>query len=373
MRLTLSQAFIKSFSDDLPATLEQKDDQLTVLWAEVNTLQHRWSEAIKIVLNFRAGNHARRNARVASTMNRLVCPDIPSELRLPIVEAAVEPQIGHWKVTEDHDVHDLAASFFAWPDSVPHSTRDVLERTAASALLRKCIISIPISSKIGDQPQAFRIPPALKGYENRVSRLVVDIAIFVATTGGANREQDLAIGVRDMDVLAKAFPRLAVCTFLLHVVYHARVTHRDTGDGTDVTFEDFMLRFPQYRCQRGAGQDEGRRIWDRAPLEECLIDFIVAFTSRGPGRRKLIRFSRELYRPHGIGGMCLSLFCDCNRETRPLVSVSSPAILPAENTAEEDLSSEDKSLVFINAKRMLDKAYRGRWVSCWSPPPDLQS
>jgi hypothetical protein len=373
MRLTLSQAFIKSFSDDLPATLEQKDDQLTVLWAEVNTLQHRWSEAIKIVLNFRAGNHARRNARVASTMNRLVCPDIPSELRLPIVEAAVEPQIGHWKVTEDHDVHDLAASFFAWPDSVPHSTRDVLERTAASALLRKCIISIPISSKIGDQPQAFRIPPALKGYENRVSRLVVDIAIFVATTGGANREQDLAIGVRDMDVLTKAFPRLAVCTFLLHVVYHARVTHRDTGDGTDVTFEDFMLRFPQYRCQRGAGQDEGRRIWDRAPLEECLIDFIVAFTSRGPGRRKLIRFSRELYRPHGIGGMCLSLFCDCNRETRPLVSVSSPAILPAENTAEEDLSSEDKSLVFINAKRMLDKAYRGRWVSCWSPPPDLQS
>lgn len=306
-------------------------------------------------------------------MNRLVCPDIPSELRLQIVEAAIESQIGHWKITEDQNVYDLAAGFFAWPDSVPHPSRNMLERTAATALLRKCIIRIPISSKIDDQPQAFRIPPALKGHENRVSRLVVDMPIFVATAGGGNHYMDLAIGVRDMDVLAQAFPRLAVCTFLLHLVYHARVTHRDTGDGTDVTFEDFMLRFPQYKCQQGAVQDESRRIWDRAPLEECLIDFIVAFTSRGPGRRKLIRFSRELYRPHGIGGICLSLFCDCNRETRPLVSVSSPAILPAENTVEEDLSSDDKSPVVINAKRILDKAYRGRWISCWRPPPDLQT
>ena len=114
-------------------------------------------------------------------MNRLVCPDIPSELRLQIIEAAIKSQIGHWSVTEDHDVHDLAASFFAWPDSVPHTSRDMLERTAATALLRKCIIRIPISSKIGDEPQAFRIPLALKGNESRVSRLVVDVPIFVGT------------------------------------------------------------------------------------------------------------------------------------------------------------------------------------------------
>jgi hypothetical protein len=291
-------------------------------------------------------------------MNRLVSPKIPSELRLQIVEAAVESQVGHWKVTEAHDVHVLAAGFLAWPDSIPHTTRDVLNQTAATALLRKSIIRIPVSSKIGHQPRAFSIPPALEGYENHVSRLAVDVTVLVGIAGGATHDKDLAIGVRDMDVLAKAFPRLAVCILLLHLEYHTRVMRRET----DVTFEDGMLRYPQYRFQRGAMQHESRGSWNKGTLEECFIDFIVAFTSRGPGRRKLIRFSRELHRPAGPSGMCLS-FHDPGRQTRPLMGVSSPAILLAENTAGENLSSEDKSSVVINAKRLLDKAYQGLWVS----------
>jgi hypothetical protein len=291
-------------------------------------------------------------------MNRLVCPDIPSELLLQIVEAAVESQIGHWKVTEDHDVDVLAADFFVWPDSIPQNVRNVLERTAATALLRKCIIRIPISSKIEDQPRAFRIPSALECNETRVSRLVVDITILVGTAGAANRDKDLAIGARDMDILAKAFPRLAVCTFLLHLEYHARVIRRDT----DTTFEDAMLGYPQYRFQRGAIQHESRGSWNRGTLEECLVHFVVAFTGCGAGKQKLIRFSREVHRPAGFAGMCLGVN-DNGRQYRPLVNVSSPAIVSAVDTTEEDLSSEGKSSVVINAKRILDKAYQGQWVS----------
>ena len=292
-------------------------------------------------------------------MNRLVCPDIPSELRLQIIEAAIKSQIGHWSVTEDHDVHDLAASFFAWPDSLPHTSRDMLERTAATALLRKCIIRIPISSKIGDEPQAFRIPLALKGNESRVSRLVVDIKIFVAVDPAAGtRDKDLTVGARDMDVLAKAFPRLAVCTFLLHLEYHVRVTRRKAG----VSFEDNLLRFREYTFQRGVGQPESLGQWVTGTIEDCLVDFIVAFTSRGPGRRKLIRFSREVHRPAAYAGMRLSVH-DPGRQTRPLVSVSSPAVLSAADTAEGELSSEEESPVVANAKRILDKAYQGPWVS----------
>lgn len=292
-------------------------------------------------------------------MNRLMCPDIPSELLLQIIEAAVESQISHWKVTEAHDIHELAAGFFAWPDSVPHSTREVLNQAVVTALLRKCIIRIPVSSEIGPQSRAFRIPPALEGNENRVSRLVVDIKIFVAVVSAATtRDKDLAVGARDMDVLAKAFPRLEVCTFLLHLEYHVRVTRRKAG----VSFEDNLLRFLEHTFQRGVGQPESLGQWVIGTIEDCLVDFIVAFSSRGPGMCKLIRFSREVHRAAAFAGMCLSGH-DPGRQTRPLVSVSSRPVLSAADTVEGELSSEEESSVVANAKRILDKAYQGPWVS----------
>lgn len=292
-------------------------------------------------------------------MNRLVGPDVPSELLLQIIEAAVESQISHWKVTEAHDIHVLAAAFFAWPDSIPQTTREALKQTVVTALLRKCIIRIPVSSEIGPQSRAFRIPPALKGHENRIRRLVVDIKVSVAVvTAATTRDKDLAVGARDMDVLAKAFPHLAVCTILLHLEYHVRVTRRKAG----VSFEDNLLHFREHTFQRGVGQPESLGQWAVGTIEECLVDFIVAFASRGPGRRKLIRFSREVHRAAAFAGMCLSGH-DPGRQTRPLVSVSSPAVLSAADTAEGELSSEEESSVVANAKRILDKAYQGPWMS----------
>lgn len=295
-------------------------------------------------------------------MNRSVCPDIPSELLLKVVEAAVESQVGHWKVAEAHDVYALAAGFFAWPDGVPHSTCDVLKEAAAKALLQKSIVRIPVSSEVGHQLRTYRTPPALEGNGSRVSRLVVDMTILIANVRGAPRDKDLAIGSRDMDLLAKAFPRLAVCTFLLHLEYHVRVTRLDA----DVTFENVMLGYPQYRFQRDSrqcGSLNSDESWVIGTLEESLIDFIVAFTSRGPGRRKLIRFSRDRQRSRGFGGMCLSVN-HTGRQTRPLVNVTSPAILAAVDAAEGTLTTGESSSVLANARRILNKVYQGECVSC---------
>ena len=161
-----------------------------------------------------------------------------------------------------------------------------------------------------------------------------------------------------MDVLVKAFPHLAVCTFLLHLEYHVRVTRRKAG----VTFEDNLLRFREHTFRRGVEQPESLGQWVIGTIEDCLVDFIVAFTSRGPGRRKLIRFSREIHRPAAFAGICLSVH-DPSRQTRPLVNVGSPAVLSAADTAEGELSTEEESSVVANAKRILDKAYKGPWVS----------
>ena len=52
------------------------------------------------------------------------------------------------------------------------------------------------------------------------------------------------------------------------------------------------------------------------------------------------------------------------RQTRPLVNVTSPAILAAVDAAEGTLTTGESSSVLANARRILNKAYQGEWVSC---------
>ena len=71
----------------------------TATWIyEVSYRQKRRLQAIKIVLQFRAEVHKRREERTASIMNRVA--SLPSELLLEVVEACVESQVGCWNVQD---------------------------------------------------------------------------------------------------------------------------------------------------------------------------------------------------------------------------------------------------------------------------------
>jgi len=121
--------------------------------------------------------------RIADTMNRLASPDFPPELLLQVVETAVILQVGHWKVTYSHKLDALAASLFAWPDGVTDATRRLLQQTAETALLKRCIIRIPADLDVS-LPLEYKYPSILLESESHVKHLVIDLNIYAGSAYG---------------------------------------------------------------------------------------------------------------------------------------------------------------------------------------------
>ena len=262
--------------------------------------------------------------RIADTMNRLASPDFPPELLLQVVETAVFSQVSHWKVTFSHKLNALAASLFTWPDGVTDATRRLLQQTAETALLKHCIIRIP-ASLYGRQPPRDITLPALLKREIHIRHLVMDLNVHA----GRAFSWELRESAAHMAMLAETFPQLASCTFLLHIICNSTI----------------MLALPGWKFEGTATP---------CKMEDNLLDFIAAFAGSGPGRRKLIRFSKQ--RTYDLSFRefkSLSAF-------RPLVRVKSPDVSSTVDSTEDALANEEQQST-INAKRILDKAFRGPW------------
>lgn len=283
---------------------------------------------------------ANNEAYIANAMNRLASPDFPTELLLQVVEIAVVSRVNHWNVADSHTLDALATSLFAWPKGVTSTTRRLLKQTAETAILKRCIIRIPADLD-ERRPPAYEIPPALLGRGNHVKHLVLDLEVHV----GGLFERDLIVSADHMDLLADAFPRLAVCTYLLHIEYDSNVV--PAGGFIDVS----ILSHANFRLETPA-TPLASAYFVRCTVEENLVNFIAAFARSGPGRRKLIHFSRRNTRP------LLSRGLDLRSEFRPLVSVSGPRESSTAGAVEDGLADEEKES-FTNAKRILDEAYYG--------------
>jgi hypothetical protein len=271
-------------------------------------------------------------------MNRLTSSDFPTELLLQVVETAVVSQVGHWNVTDSHKLGALAMSLFPWPKGVSSATRKLLRQTAETALLNLGIIRIPADLD-ERRPPKYEIPPALLGREHHVKLLVLDLDIHV----GTKFNRDLTVSTGHMDLLARTFPRLAVCTYLLHIVYASHVV--PPGG---------ILGHPNFRLEKSSAPLESPPKLVKCTVKDNLVDFIAAFARSGPGRRKLIRFSR--LRPEFL----LSSRGDPPREFRPLVRVRSPDVSSTGGATEDALAEEEKQSV-TNAKRILCEAFLGAW------------
>jgi hypothetical protein len=285
---------------------------------------------------------ANNEAYIANVMNRLASPDFPTELLLQVVEIAVVTQVSRWNVADSHTLDALATSLFAWPKGVTTTTRRLLKQTAETALLKRCIVRIPADSD-ERRPPAYKIPPVLLGRASHVKHLILGLVVHI----GGLFNRDLIVSTGHMDLLAEAFPRLAVCTYLLHIEYDSTVV--PAGGSIDVS----ILRHANFRLENPT-TPLASAYSVRRTVEENLVDFIAAFARSGPGRRKLIRFSRReiLCFPPRI------LYCPS--EFRPLVRVSSPHGSSTAGAVEDGLADEEKESL-INAKRILDEAYYGLW------------
>jgi hypothetical protein len=265
-------------------------------------------------------------------------------LLLQVVETAVLSQVNHWNFTDSHTLSALAKSLFAWPKGVAATTRRLLIQTAETALLKRCIIKIPADVD-ERRPPRYGIPPALLGRGNHVKHLVLDLDVHV----GSLFDRELIVSTGHMDLLAEAFPRLEVCTFLLHIGWDSCVV--SPGGFIDVS----ILYHPNYRLKRLDTSLGSPPRTVKCRIEDNLVNSIAAFARSGPGRCKLIRFSR--LRPEfrwssrGVPP----------REFRPLVRVSNPYVSSTASASTVDALANAEKQSIINAKRILDEAFLGAW------------
>ena len=286
-----------------------------------------------------------READIANIMNRLASTDFPAELLLQVIETAVVSQVNHWNVTDSDTLSALAKSLFAWPKGVTATTRRLLIQSAETALLKRCIIKIPADVD-ERRPPKYEIPPALLGRGNHVKHLVLDLDVHV----GSFFDRELIVSTGHMDLLAEAFPRLKVCTFLLHIGWDSCVV--PPGGFIDIS----ILYHPNYKLVKLDTSLGSPPRTVRCTIGDNLVDFIAAFARSGPGRRKLIRFSR--LRPEfrwssrGVPP----------REFRPLVRVSNPDVSSKASANTGDVLANAEKQSIINAKRTLDEAFLGAWT-----------
>ena len=271
---------------------------------------HEGVEHVKLRMQANTARAAHAE-RIASAMNRLAHPDFPTELLLEVVEAVVLSQVGHWSVTGSHRLDILAASLFACPDGVNVATRRLLVQTAAKVLLNVGIIRIPADLD-ERRPPAYEIPPALMKQESQINRLAIDLN--VPTGGVYNRELTISIG--NMHLLAEVFPRIAVCTYLLHIEHDLMLAPSLLGPSVEVG----LLYHPVYTWKRSIAPEGVRQWLVKCTLGDSLVEFIAAFAKSGPGKRKLIWFSRSsLFGWSGANKI--------GREVSLLTRVSSPDLI----------------------------------------------
>lgn len=287
----------------------------------------------------------RREADIAKILNQLASPDFPPELLLQVVETTVVSKVNHWNVTDSHTLSALAKSLFAWPKGVTATTCRLLIQMAETALLKRCIIKIPADVD-ERRPPKYEIPPALLGRGTHVKHLALDLDVHV----GSFFDRELIISTVHIDLLAEAFQRLAVCAFLLHIGWDSCVV--PPGGFINIS----ILYHPNYRLEKLDTSLGSPPRTVRCTIEDNLVDFIAAFARSGPGRRKLIRFSR--LRPEfrwssrGVPP----------REFRPLVRVSKSNVSSTASASTGDALANAEKQSIINAKRILDEAFLGAWT-----------
>ena len=285
---------------------------------------------------------ANKEAHIASAMNRLASPDFPTELLLQVVEIAVVSQVNHWNVADSHTLDALATSLFAWPKGVTATTRGLLKQTAETAILKRCIVRIPADLD-ERRPPAYEIPPALLGRSSHVKHLVLNLEVHI----GFFFSRELIVSTGHMDLLAEAFPRLAVCTYLLHIDFDSFIV--PPGGFIDVS----ILSHADFRSEKPTTPPASDEI-SMCTVEDNLVDFIAAFARWGPGRRKLICFTRR--KTHFLPSRILNL----HSEFRPLAKVSSPHGSSTAGAVDNGFADEGKESL-INARRILEEAYPGLW------------
>jgi hypothetical protein len=217
-------------------------------------------------------------ASVATAMERLASNEFPTELLWKIIGLSLRSGIGRCDISVHDKPLTLRSGGLAWPKTLSlHALRTI--RKAVAKILPEWVI-LEMSAEFqralsgADQPRLV-IPRALKGSENRVRNLVLNLDLNMSlnpnhTLYPPHCLPQLATATAGIETVAKSFPNLQTCVLVVYVGFFDGSTFPHTP----------QLVFPPLDHIVGVS----------GTLKAMFLDLVDAFAKRGPGRRRLVRF-----------------------------------------------------------------------------------
>lgn len=284
--------------------------------------------ALKFVLKFRAGEHARARELQIGCLERISGPSFPRELLTLVVETTVGSQVPYWSIDQSISLANVAdKAFRKWPESFGNDSRCLFREMSARAMLKHSLIIIPaiITAQL-----TITVPREIQGSESRIRRLALDLHT-TPRDGAHNRE--LSRCSKSMASLEALFPNLESCVILIHLAHN-------TGHVDHAQIATDALGRPSYVVSTLNCRNL-KTIGKIVTLGETFVEFIATLLRQGPGKRKFVRFTHS------------SLQCPSVKRIGPLADVSVPG--PDALTSEEE---EDQFTV--DAKHAFREAYWGK-------------
>ncbi|KAM0702666.1 hypothetical protein Q7P35_010097 [Cladosporium inversicolor] len=293
-------------------------------------------EALKLVLKFRASEHARARELQRDCLERISGPSFPPELLTLVVETTVGSQVPYWRIDQSNSLADVAnKAFRKWPENFGGDSRCLFREISARAMLKHSLIIIPATFTL---QCTLTTPPEAQGSEHRIRRLALDLHT-TPRDGAHNRE--LSRYSKSMASLKLLFPSLESCVIMIHLAHntgHVDYAHITTN----------ALGWPSYVVSNLNCRNL-KSIGNVITLEETFVEFIANFLRHGPGKRKLVRFTH------------ISLQCPSLKRIGPLADVrrreSIVGVLGLDALTSEE---EEEDQFTVDAKHAFREAYWGK-------------
>jgi hypothetical protein len=213
-----------------------------------------------------------KEAMFAATVKRMLEPGFPSELFLIVLETAVRCERLRWRATEPESLNAAVDEFFMWPFALEQDVRTKLQRATGRALLQKAIIELPVDLTMSNGAAVLVLPLAILGNEQYIHHLVLDIKLD--TRDGAPQRQ-LNGACHGLGALCLRLPKLEV--FVVSLFLGGKTFELKSGS--------FAAGTLALRNQSSYKANE--------TLETTLVRFFDVMHARGPGVRKLVRFTEQ--------------------------------------------------------------------------------
>lgn len=295
--------------------------------------QLRGMEALKLVVKFKADEHAHTRGLQLDCLERITGRSFPRELLIQVVEATLELQIPYWRVDQSTSLATVASKAIRkWPESFESSSQRMIQEISANAVLKHSLIIIPA---IFTSQFTLVTPPEVQGSEDRIRYLALDLRT-TPHDGVHNRE--LRRCAEGMTSLKSLFPNLQSCVVLMHLAHNTGSEPR-LPIATDTLGRPTFVR-STLKCRNF------KTFSTIITLEETFVNFISTFLRNGPGKRKYVRFihgSRQNPSLKRIG---------------PLVDMSVQKPIRSLLSMEQLTLEEDRFA--LEAKRIFQEAYWGK-------------